>query len=173
MTRLYKAGAFVADTWVSLDDRTTLPIDGRAIVPLARWRAELAELISAGLPIGVAVGPGEAVDPRTDNIDRLGVIAIAFAKFTDGRGYSQARMLREQAGYKGELRATGEILLDQVPLLERCGFDALAVSHAPTIAALERGHLPAIAQVYQPTGARPTAAAWLSRRSTTLVTERT
>ncbi len=59
------------------------------------------------------------------HLDRLTLIEIAFPKFRDGRGYSSARILRE-AGYKGELRAQGDVLVDQVPLMRRCGIDSFA-----------------------------------------------
>jgi uncharacterized protein (DUF934 family) len=95
-----------------------------------------------------------------DDLDRLSIIALNFPKFTDGRSYSKARTLREQHGYKGEIRATGDVLLDQVPLMLRCGFDALEITNAPTIRALERGHLPAVAETYQSVGRRGTAGRW-------------
>jgi len=85
------------------------------------------------------------------------VIAIAFPKFTDGRGYSIARLLRERLGYAGELRATGDVLADQIPLLWRCGFDALVVEHEPTRAVLAEGRLARPALHMQPVGAAEAA----------------
>jgi uncharacterized protein (DUF934 family) len=61
-------------------------------------------------------------------LDRLALIEVSFPKFRDGRGYSSARILRE-AGYTGELRAAGDVLIDQVVAMRRCGFDALASEH--------------------------------------------
>ena len=58
----------------------------------------------------------------------IAVIAINFPKFVDGRGYSIARILRDQLGYKGELRAIGDVLHDQLFYLKRCGFDSFAIS---------------------------------------------
>jgi uncharacterized protein (DUF934 family) len=80
-------------------------------------------------------------------LDRLALIEISFPKFRDGRGYSAARILRE-AGYMGELRAAGDVLVDQIPLMRRCGFDAFAPEHAIDEAALERA-LNRQAHVYQ------------------------
>jgi uncharacterized protein (DUF934 family) len=71
----------------------------------------------------VRVEPGEDVDALIPHLDRLSLVEIAFPKFRDGRGYSSARMLRE-AGYTGELRAQGDVLVDQIPLMRRCGFDS-------------------------------------------------
>jgi uncharacterized protein (DUF934 family) len=58
-------------------------------------------------------------------LDRLTLVEVAFPKFRDGRGYSSARILRE-AGYKGELRAQGDVLVDQIAFMKRCGFDSFA-----------------------------------------------
>ena len=71
------------------------------------------------------------------HLDRLALIEIAFPKFRDGRGYSSARILRE-AGYAGELRAQGDVLVDQLPLMRRCGFDSFAPEAAIDPAALDR-----------------------------------
>ena len=143
--KLYCNGSFVVDPWRHVADGAVIPIEGRAIVTLARWRAEQAALAALGVPLGVRVEPAEAIDPSADDLARLALIALAFPKFTDGRAYSKARLLREQFGYRGLLRAVGEVLLDQMPLMLRCGFDAFEISHAATERALARGHLPAIA----------------------------
>lgn len=58
-------------------------------------------------------------------LDRLTLVEVAFPKYRDGRGYSSARILRE-AGYKGELRAQGDVLVDQIAFMRRCGFDSFA-----------------------------------------------
>ena len=73
----------------------------------------------------VRLEPGEDARALVPSLDRLALIEIAFPKFRDGRGYSAARILRE-AGYTGELRAEGEVLIDQVAFLRRCGFDSFA-----------------------------------------------
>jgi uncharacterized protein (DUF934 family) len=74
-------------------------------------------------------------------LDRLALIEIAFPKFRDGRGYSSARILRE-AGYTGELRAQGDVLVDQIAFMKRCGFDSFApeasLNQADVEAALSR-----------------------------------
>jgi len=76
----------------------------------------------------VRVEPGEDVRVLLPYLDRLQLIEVAFPKFRDGRGYSSARILRE-AGFTGELRAAGDVLLDKVVILRRCGFDALVSDH--------------------------------------------
>jgi uncharacterized protein (DUF934 family) len=160
--RIYRDGRLIADAWRTLDATADIPIDGRAILTLARWRAEQANL-PKGVPLGVLVQPAETLDAATDDLHALALIALAFPKFSDGRAYSTARRLRDQFGYRGEIRATGDVLLDQLPLMLRAGFDSFEIVHAPTIAALEAGRVPAVSRVYQ--AATETAPAhWLSRR---------
>jgi uncharacterized protein (DUF934 family) len=73
----------------------------------------------------VRLEPDEDARALIPYLDRLSLIEISFPTFRDGRGYSSARVLRE-AGYKGELRAEGDVLVDQVPFMRRCGFDSFA-----------------------------------------------
>ena len=70
-------------------------------------------------------------------LGQLALVEISFPKFRDGRGYSAARILRE-AGYQGELRAAGDVLVDQIPLMRRCGFDSFAPEKAVDQAVLDR-----------------------------------
>ena len=81
------------------------------------------------------------------HLGQLALIEIAFPKFRDGRGYSAARILRE-AGYEGELRAAGDVLVDQIPFMRRCGFDAFAPEASIDEAALDRA-LTRYGEVYQ------------------------
>jgi uncharacterized protein (DUF934 family) len=143
---------FIDDAWHVLADDVPLPVDGRAIVSLKRWRAEQSALIAEGRPIGVRIEAGDTLEPDTDNYLRLDLIVLGFPKFSDGRSYSKARVLRERLAFTGELRATGDVLLDQVPLMQRAGFDTLHLTHGPTVDALKRGHSPGISRTYQATG---------------------
>ena len=161
--RIYRDGGFTANNWRRLDAAAEIPIDGRAILPLARWRAEQATL-PKGVSFGVLVQPGDTLDAATDDLDALALIALAFPKFSDGRAYSTARRLRDQFGYTSEIRATGDVLLDQLPLMLRAGFDSFEIIHAATIAALERGTIPAVSRVYQ-SATEIAPAHWLSRRN--------
>ena len=81
------------------------------------------------------------------------LVALAFEKFGDGRAFSYARLLRDRYGFKAELRATGDVLIDEIPLMLRCGFDAFEATDAPTLRALEAGRLPGPAIHYQPASA--------------------
>jgi uncharacterized protein (DUF934 family) len=116
------------------DDCTILPKDfnqvlmdqGRWIVPLAFWLAH-AEAFSQRPDIGVWLDSDDAPEELEAFVDSLQLIAINFPRFTDGRGYTSARILRERCHYRGELRAIGDVLQDQLFYMKRCGFDAFSI----------------------------------------------
>lgn len=85
----------------------------------------------------VRIEAGDDARLLLPHLDRLALIEVSFPKFRDGRGYSAGRILRE-AGYTGELRAEGDVLVDQIPLMRRCGFDSFAPAAPVDPAALER-----------------------------------
>lgn len=106
-------------------DRISVP-EGKVIVPLPVWNCQHATLQGrAGL--GLWLAGLERVEDIPDDIHRFPVIAVDFHKFTDGRGYTIAYRLRKQLGYRGELRAMGDILRDQLFYLKRVGFDSFTV----------------------------------------------
>ena len=102
---------------------------GKVIVPLTLWQAEREALIASrgAADLGVWLAPDSEPADIAGEFDQIAVIAVDFPVFRDGRGYSIGRLLRERYGYKGELRAIGDVLRDQVRLMFRCGFDAFAV----------------------------------------------
>lgn len=100
---------------------------GAIIVPLAVWQARKTEFQARGTPVGVWLDVTEGPEAIADELAAFAVIGVNFPKFTDGRGYSTARLLRERHGYNGELRAIGDVLHDQLFLMARCGFDAFAL----------------------------------------------
>jgi len=123
--RLLRGGEIVADDWRRADDDAAI-IGGGMIVPFARLQAEFDTLRVNG-SIGVEFpndGAAEDLEPYFDGLD---LIAIDFPAFTDGRGYSLAHQIRGQYQFAGELRATGNILPDQLAFLRQCGFDAFEV----------------------------------------------
>lgn len=125
---LIKHHSFVDDAWHHLADDEALPAGGDITVSLSRWtkeRATLGALTDRRLGLRL---PND-VTPSTvkDDIEHFALIVLNFPKFTDGRAYSQARLLRARLGFAGELRATGNVLRDQLLFMERCGFDSFAV----------------------------------------------
>ena len=124
-----------------------------------RWLAERGALAGRNAALGLRLDAGERIDDIAADLPRFSLIALAFPKFSDGRAFSTARLLREKHGYTGELRAVGNVLSDQIPFMRRVGFDAFEVSHAPTRRALAEGRIPEVTLHYQPAGTRP----WLRR----------
>jgi phosphoadenosine phosphosulfate reductase len=159
---IWKQGAF------RLDPFRPAPLlgelgDGPAILGKARWLSERAQLLARTAPIGLLLEGGARLDDLADDLARFALIALDFPKFSDGRAYSTARLLREKFGYRGELRAVGNVLSDQIPFMRRVGFDAFAVSHGPTRRALGAGELAEVTLYYQPVGAaaEPGTRSWL------------
>ena len=132
-----EGGRIVDDAWTSLDTVQALREvrdDAAILVPLALWKNERAALLARTAPIGVRLEPNDEPAELAGDVSHLAVIAIDFPKFTDGRGYSIARLLRERYGYRGKLRAVGDVLHDQLFYMLRCGFDSFAVKHQESIA---------------------------------------
>lgn len=98
-----------------------------AIVPLARWALWRTAGRQPHPDMGVLLQPDDDFEALLADVPRLALIAVNFPVFTDGRGYSIARLLRERHGFRGELRAVGDILRDQLYFLHRCGFNAFSL----------------------------------------------
>lgn len=94
-----------------------------ALLTLEQWHSVRAQW-PAALPVGVIVPNTADVTDLQPDLPRLQLLQLQFPKWTDGRAYSQARLLRSRLLYAGELRAAGEVLVDMMPLLQRCGFDS-------------------------------------------------
>ena len=124
---LVKNGRIATDTFVHVADDAELPDNGAVLISAARF-LENPEAISRRLgKTGVIWPNNRDVDDLVPYLDRLAVVALVFPTFRDGRAYSQARLLRERYGFKGELRATGQVLRDQFLFMLRAGFDAFEV----------------------------------------------
>ena len=129
--RIIKGDRIVADDWTVLrlaegqEAATATVPAGKVIVPLAVWQAQ-KDTLAARADIGVWLNSHERPEELKGELDRFGVIAVNFPKFTDGRGYSIAYNLRMRLAYRGELRAIGDVLRDQLFQMKRTGFDAYA-----------------------------------------------
>jgi len=126
---LIRNGAVVEDDWLHVADAAELaaaPADAAVLVPLALWVAERSAL-QARARRGVVLAPNDEPADVAADLGHLAVIAVQFPQFTDGRGYSIGRLLRERYGFRGELRAVGDVQRDQLFYLVRCGFDAFVL----------------------------------------------
>jgi len=127
MQKLIKDGQIIDDSTVVLDSdfEGTLP-SGALLVPLSFFKDNKASFENRS-NVGVWIDSHEEPEELIEDLEKLPVIAINFPKFGDGRGYSYARLLRDRFNYKGELRAIGDVLQDQLFYMQRCGFNAFAV----------------------------------------------
>lgn len=132
MAVIIKDRNIVNDPWRRLElaadgSFPAVPVAGDLIVPLAMWQGLRDTLRLRPARLGVWLSPGEDPAAIAGDLPLFGVVAVNFPKFTDGRGYSIARLLRERYGYKGELRAIGDVFRDQLFFLASCGFNAFAL----------------------------------------------
>ena len=142
---------FCRDGWTAVEDDRPVPEEGAVLVSATRWLQERETLCLRRGGVGVWLAPDGDVEALGRHCAGLDLIALRFPRFQDGRAYSQARLLRERHGFCGELRATGNVLRDQLAFMERCGFDAFEVDErvclADVVAALGE-----ISVWYQPAG---------------------
>jgi uncharacterized protein (DUF934 family) len=124
---LLKDGELIEDLWVAVDDEP-LPQGSDVIVPFARLETAFEELKTHNGKLGVAFPNNRPVEELAPYLEALDVVALTFPAFADGRAYSQCRALRSRFGFDRELRATGNILPDQLAFMRNCGFDAFEVS---------------------------------------------
>ena len=150
---LWRRDGFAEDEWITLADDAPAPAGGAIVVSLNRWLAERDALSSRAAPVGVALEAGADAQAHLADLANRPLVALAFAKFADGRSFSYARLMRDRHGFKGELRAIGDVLIDEIPLMLRCGFNSFEVTNAPTLRALEAGRLPGPPIHYQPSSA--------------------
>jgi uncharacterized protein (DUF934 family) len=146
---LIKNGVLADDPWIRLEDGDTAPDPGDISVSLDRWQAEQAPLSARSGRLGIRLKPDQPPHLIAEDLTQFALIALEFPAFKDGRAYSQARVLRERYGFKGELRATGEVLRDQLFFMARCGFDAFEVTDGITPEEW-RAALAEFSAVYQP-----------------------
>ena len=148
---LIKSGEIAADPWRFLAEDEPAPADGPIVVTLPRWQREQNALLVRALPLGIRLRAGEHPQAIAADVARFALVALEFPKFTDGRAYSYARLLRERYGYKGELRAVGQVLRDQLLFMHRCGFDAFELAREDAAEAWRKA-LAEMSVFYQPTG---------------------
>ncbi|MGD0643198.1 MAG: DUF934 domain-containing protein, partial [Roseiarcus sp.] len=146
----WRDGGFAEDIWTRLDEAEPPPPQGAIIVTFARWSAEREALGARADPVGVFIAAGAEARAQLPEAAGRPLVALSFSKFADGRAFSYGELLRERFGFAGELRATGDVLLDEIPLMQRCGFTSFEVTDEPTLRALREGRLPARTLHYQP-----------------------
>ena len=131
MADIIKNRQIASDSWQLLKaadgNLPPVPPEGDVIVPLAVWLDQRAQLRARTGRLGVWLDSHEEPAAIAEDLRHFDLVAVNFPKFVDGRGYSAARLLRERYGWRGELRAIGDIFRDQLFYLASCGFDAFAL----------------------------------------------
>jgi uncharacterized protein (DUF934 family) len=148
---LVKDGKITGDAFVHLADDAEIPGDGAILVSSARFLGDPEALSRRAGKTGVIWPNNRDLDDLVAHLDRLAVVALVFPTFRDGRAYSQARLLRERYKFRGELRATGQVLRDQFLFMIRAGFDAFEVKK-PADAEAFANTVKRYSVFYQPTG---------------------
>lgn len=123
---LLKNNVLVTDTWIAVGADEPLPVDGDIVVPLTRLVAEWSALNARQGKLGVSVANVDRAESLGTFLPRLSLVILPFPAFNDGRAYSMASQIRE-FGFKGELRATGNVLPDQMQFMLQVGFDAFEI----------------------------------------------
>ena len=145
--QLLRDGQIVSDEWsyfTEVEDHPT----GALILSLAQWQSERETWIARGGRLGVVLQPSHKVELIAADIPHFALICLEFAGPSEGRGYSQARILREQLNFSGELRATGYVRQDQLFFMARCGFNSFELPAADLINA--KTALATFSGAYQP-----------------------
>ncbi len=148
---LVKGGKITDDAFVHVADGAELPGDGAILIPAARFLENPESVLQRKGKTGVVWPNNRDVDDLVRYLDRLAAVALVFPSFRDGRAYSQARLLRERFQYRGELRATGQVLRDQFVFMLRAGFDTFEVKKQSDAEAFAQT-VKRYSVFYQPTG---------------------
>ncbi|TIT93386.1 MAG: DUF934 domain-containing protein, partial [Mesorhizobium sp.] len=142
---------FREDDWVHAEGVEALAGNGRFILPLQAFLGLDDDVRkSAKERIGVLLQPGDELDKIVGLLDQLSLVALAFPAFNDGRSFSKGELLRSRHNFKGAIRATGQVLVDQLPHMLRLGFDEFEVSNPVLLKRLEEGRTGGLPLYYQP-----------------------
>ena len=163
---LFKNGEWIDDTWRFYADDEPVPTAKPKIVTLQRLQGEDGEfLFHCGCALGVRLESHEKVEDLEPWLDRLQLVALDFPRFADGRAFSSAAMLRQHYGFSGELRAVGNVLVDQYPFMRRVGFDAFEVAPGRAYESWRRARIDVgLAYQYDDQARDGALAVWRARR---------
>lgn len=148
----------VADPYMHVAEDGPIPDHGPVLVPLALWLTRRSELVEREAPVGVLLRSDEHPEKIADDVSKIQLIALDFPTFRDGRAYSYARLLRERFRFDGELRAVGDVALEQLHYMERVGFNAFEIDSEDPLADFTTADRD-FSVWYQPSGDRRLSAA--------------
>ena len=148
---LLRNGIAAENIYTDVSSAETFAAEGALLVSLAQWHAHRDQLTTRTDPLGIILRSDEKPTEIAADLEFFAVIALDFPAFGDGRAYSYARLLRDRYNYEGELRAIGDVLLEQLHFMHRVGFNAFDIADSNAVHAWET----AAADIhvwYQPTG---------------------
>ena len=148
---LVRSGRVTDDRFVRVLDDSPAPEGAAVLVPATRLLADSEDFSRRGAPTGVIWPNNKKIAELEPHLDHLALVALVFPSFKDGRAFSQARLLRERYGFRGELRATGQVLRDQFLFMQRAGFDSFDVKKQSDAEAFANT-VKRYSVFYQPTG---------------------
>ena len=122
---ILRDGEIIENHWLDIADDEDVPATGAFVVSFPRWQSDFENLKSSNRPLGLRITGDTHVSLIANDLRHFDLISIAFPTIADGRGYSQARLIRQRYGYTGELRATGPLVRDVFTALDRVGFDTI------------------------------------------------
>jgi uncharacterized protein (DUF934 family) len=125
------------DEWKPVAEDSEVSATQHSLLTLAQWQS-VRESWPAAAPVAVLCAPHEDIELLAADLPRIAVVVLHFPKWVDGRAYSQARLLRSRFRFTGEVRATGDVVVDMMPLLKRTGFDAVCLRAGQSQAIAER-----------------------------------
>jgi len=160
---LIKDRRLADDPFVNVTDDEDIPAQGPVIVSVKRWQAHRDELIAGGRAVGIRLQSDEHPEVIADDLEHLDIVALEFPTFRDGRAYSYARLLRDRYRYQGEVRAVGDVLMEQLHLMERVGFNAFEFDSDDPVRDFEIAAAD-FSVWYQPSSDKRTTAARLRHR---------
>jgi uncharacterized protein (DUF934 family) len=141
----------VDDTYTAVADDAALPESGAVLVSLALWQSDREPLLARSEPLGVRLKSDESPELIAADLDRIALVALEFPVFRDGRAYSYARILRERYGFAGEVRAVGQVLMEQLHFMLRSGFNAFELDSKDPLGQYKTA-MADFSVWYQPTG---------------------
>jgi uncharacterized protein (DUF934 family) len=128
--QIIKDRKIVEDNWLHLDDEAADLVLGDITVTLARWQAEHESLVKHDGNLGLRLSGDDPLEEIIPDLDKFELVVLNFPAFTDGRCYSFARLLRDRYDYKGEIRAQGDILHDQLFYMSQCGINSFEMANS-------------------------------------------
>lgn len=148
---LIRRGELADDPFRRIADDESLPASGAVLVSLERWQSERDQLLEREDALGVVLQSDQSPELIATDLEHLALVALEFPQFRDGRAYTYARMLRERFGYTGEVRAVGDVLMEQLHFMLRTGFDAFEIESDDPLGQFEVAKAD-FSVWYQPTG---------------------